>query len=408
MSSSNFKVLDAQHGSFGGVSSSSSGNFILTGNVGAVAIGSSSITDFRLNSGFLYYPKVISPVLNSATAGINQVALAWSAAAAFQGLSVGGYDVCLKSGGGSYICSGVGNTTSSTQTNLTANVTYTFEIEALDALGNIIAISNELTATPTGSGGNNNGGGGGGGGGGGYAPPPSGGSGLVTVSGYSYPLSTITVFEDGDQVTTIQAASTGKFSVQLNNLSVGQHSIGFNSQDVNGRKSITVTYTLSISNNGSVALSNVIMPTTIDLSAFQLSRGAILRIFGQAPPVADVDVHVFSNEIINKVSADNNGSYTLSFNTSVLENDSHTAKSRAILDNVLGPFSQTVQFVIGAGGNQKTADLNHDSKVNIIDFSILLYWWNNTTSKGLGIADINTDGKINIVDFSIMLFQWTG
>nr|MBP9822372.1 fibronectin type III domain-containing protein [Candidatus Paceibacterota bacterium] len=149
MSSTNFKVLDAQHGSFGAVSSSSSGNYILTGNVGDVAIGSSSVADFRLNSGFLYYPKVTAPVLNSATPGVNQVALSWSAAAAYQGLSVGGYNVCIKSGGGSYSCSNVGNTTSSTRTGLTADVSYTFKIEAKDAVGDIIAVSNESSATPS-------------------------------------------------------------------------------------------------------------------------------------------------------------------------------------------------------------------------------------------------------------------
>src|SRR5258708_2038817 len=67
MSSQNFKVLDAQHGSFGGISSSSSGNYILLGSVGDIAVGSSSITDFKLKSGFLYYPHVIAPTLNSAT-----------------------------------------------------------------------------------------------------------------------------------------------------------------------------------------------------------------------------------------------------------------------------------------------------------------------------------------------------
>ncbi len=416
MSSDNFKVLDAQHGSFGAISSSSSGNFILLGNIGDVAIGSSSITDFKLNSGFLYYPKVIAPILNSATAGVNQVALAWTGASAFQGLSVSGYDVCLKSSGGAYACSNVGNTTSSTQTNLTADVAYTFQIEALDALNNIIAISNELSATPTAPAPtptptstpppqNNNGGGGGGGGG--FLPPPSGG-GAVKLIGISYPLSTVFAYLNEAVVSSIKTGPTGAFQITVANVPADA-TIGIGSQDSNGRKSITVSY--PISSAGSMTISNILVPTTIELSSYQLARGDILRIFGQGPAVSEVDVHVFSKEIINKLGADNNGSYTLSFNTQVLPEDSHTAKSRAILADVVSPFSEVKTFIVGnkpVNTNAQSTDLNHDGRINIIDFSVLMYWWNTKSQQGLTAADINGDGKVNIIDFSILLFQWTG
>ena len=55
-----------------------------------------------------------------------------------------------------------------------------------------------------------------------------------------------------------------------------------------------------------------------------------------------------------------------------------------------------------AGGNR--SDLNKDGKVNLVDFSILLSFWNTDDA----IADINQDGTVNLADFSIMLFNWTG
>src|SRR3989344_789034 len=91
LSSDNFRLLDPQHAAFGAISSSSSSSFHLAGVLGDIAIGSSSISSFRLRTGFLYFPKVTAPVLNSATAGNAEVALAWTAASALQGLSVGGY-----------------------------------------------------------------------------------------------------------------------------------------------------------------------------------------------------------------------------------------------------------------------------------------------------------------------------
>jgi hypothetical protein len=52
------------------------------------------------------------------------------------------------------------------------------------------------------------------------------------------------------------------------------------------------------------------------------------------------------------------------------------------------------------------ADFNNDCKVNLIDFSILKYWYQkNNPPSGV---DLNKDKKIDIVDFSIMAYYWTG
>jgi hypothetical protein len=127
MSSDNFKILDAQHGAFSSISSASSSNFILLGSLGDIAIGSSSISNFKLNSGFLYYPTVRAPVLNTPTPGNSQVSLSWSAALGFQGYSVSGYNLCVKEGtSGVYTCQDVGQLTSFTKTGLSGSTLYTF------------------------------------------------------------------------------------------------------------------------------------------------------------------------------------------------------------------------------------------------------------------------------------------
>ena len=50
------------------------------------------------------------------------------------------------------------------------------------------------------------------------------------------------------------------------------------------------------------------------------------------------------------------------------------------------------------------ADLNCDAKVNLIDFSILMYYWRNQTP-GLK-ADINKDGIVNLIDFNVLMYWW--
>lgn len=408
LSSDNFRILDSQHGGFGGIASSSSDQFRLTATIGDIAIGSSSITSFAVRSGFLYFPKVTAPTLNSATAGNAEVALAWSAATAFQGWSIGGYNRCFKvTSGGTYSCENVGNVTSSTKTGLSNGTEYTFKIEAKDGLGNVIATSNELSATPTAPAAPPPSGGGGGGGGG-YVPPSTG-SGSLVIRGAAYPNSTVNTFIDNALVASIRAGGGAKFEVTVNNVGAGQRTLSLNSEDANGRKSVTTGFVITIVANTSVTLSDVVLAPTIDVNATRLVRGDTLRVFGQAGPLAEINVHVASEETITKGITDNNGAYAITFDTKGLIEEDHTTKSRSIFEKIVSPFSQVVSFLlVGTRSGLNTADLNKLGRVNIIDFSILLFWWNTKNPQGLTIADINKDGKVNVVDFSIMLFQWTG
>ncbi len=48
-------------------------------------------------------------------------------------------------------------------------------------------------------------------------------------------------------------------------------------------------------------------------------------------------------------------------------------------------------------------DLNHDNKINLVDFSILIYRWNSNDCE----ADLNGDGKVDLADFNILLGIWS-
>lgn len=62
------------------------------------------------------------------------------------------------------------------------------------------------------------------------------------------------------------------------------------------------------------------------------------------------------------------------------------------------------------GGSRRSrcvgADSNRDGKVNLVDFSILIMFYNARAPFANPCADINNDGKVNVVDFSILLTQW--
>jgi hypothetical protein len=51
----------------------------------------------------------------------------------------------------------------------------------------------------------------------------------------------------------------------------------------------------------------------------------------------------------------------------------------------------------------KIADLNNDSKVNLLDYTILTSQFMSTNS----LADINGDGKVNLMDFTVMMSEFS-
>lgn len=55
----------------------------------------------------------------------------------------------------------------------------------------------------------------------------------------------------------------------------------------------------------------------------------------------------------------------------------------------------------------EAVDLNGDNRINIIDLSILLYYYKQAGQK-ISQYDFNKDGRVDLVDVSILIYHWTG
>lgn len=56
---------------------------------------------------------------------------------------------------------------------------------------------------------------------------------------------------------------------------------------------------------------------------------------------------------------------------------------------------------------KKTVDFNHDGRVDFIDFSILLYYFDKQGSVIIPF-DLNDDDIVDVVDISIFMYYWDG
>jgi hypothetical protein len=85
------------------------------------------------------------------------------------------------------------------------------------------------------------------------------------------------------------------------------------------------------------------------------------------------------------------------------------AKSSNTTTGITTQYSGFTFYGVGQAVQRTlNSDLNRDGKVNLVDFSILLFHWNTDGGRSDPPADINQDGRVTLTDFSILIFNWTG
>ena len=305
-------------------------------------------------------------------------------------------------------------------------------IEFLDCLDYWIQFS--ISSIPgaegdeTGAGGNKGGGGAGGGKGGGLGreigrgtgsylpfPPPPGSPGVV-LEGYAYPNSDVVILKDGAEQGLALSSGQAEFGAFIEDLIQGIYTFSVWSTDTIGRKSVTYSTTFWIDEGTQTTVSNIFLPPTLSVANDSLSAGEPVQISGETAPGATVEVwmhpdqeDVSEDDIIKKDTiASTNGSWSMIISTSDLAKGVYKLKSKGFIEEVgESDFGHVLDIAIDESIDQGVcagADLNGDGRVNITDFSILLYYWNTDDN----CADQNDDGNVDLTDFSIMMFYWTG
>jgi len=255
--------------------------------------------------------------------------------------------------------------------------------------------------------------------------PPSGGGGgggggtstaRVAFSGYAYSNAVIHILKDGVEVRTISANSSGEFAVVVNGLNSGTFNFGFWATDIFNRRSVTLSFPLNLIRGSTTSISNIIIPPIIELSDNTISSGDSVTAFGSTTP--DNKVHTFleanfstfSKEFVS--GASNDGLYSVTILTQGLTSGLYTVKSQTeILENgIISISSQLAPLGVGVPIPTQCSnepDINGDSRISLIDFSIMAFWWKKSLPTDSPV-DLNCDGALTLADFSILAFNWTG
>lgn len=254
------------------------------------------------------------------------------------------------------------------------------------------------------------GGGGGGGGGGVFLK-----SGNVIISGSGIPGGSMTITQDGKVVKEEPISILGTFSDTFTNLERGTYTWGVYVKDPDGIRSSTYNSTIYLIGNTNNLIAPVYLSPTIKAVKTTVGVGEDLNIMGygialkQVLAIMNKQGDVLSSKIVTgTTTANGNGSWKMKLSTAGLARGTYEVKVQSIISKgEQSNFSPVLYIGVGENPNpdfKNRADLNHDGKVNLVDFSILLFNWKGSDAT----ADINQDGTVNLTDFSIMLANWTG
>lgn len=283
---------------------------------------------------------------------------------------------------------------------------------------NVSACVNNSTPPPvTGSGG-----GGGGGGGGGYSPYPSGATAQVTFRGKAYPRSNITLIKDAQVAAIGVSGDDANFELTISGLTPGSYNFGVWAEDGRGNRSIVHQFNISLSSGASTLVSGIFIAPTISADKIEVQRGEPINIFGTSAPSSTIALFIGSEkELIKKILTSEDGSWLYKLNSSELEYGDHSARATAAKDGDLTTFSKSIGFKVGTKtvltpkivkNEIEKVDSNGDGRVNLIDFSILAYWYKRSITAApetiKNKVDINGDGRVDLIDFSILAYYWTG
>ena len=234
----------------------------------------------------------------------------------------------------------------------------------------------------------------------------------VVVRGKSYPNSDVHILVDGKVTGIVKTDSKADFYFESEEIPAGVASFGFWSEDVDGLKSTLLTLTFRATLGAVTTITGVYIAPTIDVDKKSVRQGDDIVVFGKTVPESVVNIHINSEEEhIEQTSSTEEGNWQIVFNTEPLEEAFHTAKANFQFDiegNVIkSGFSKSVSFAISKLGGEAICpegDLNGDGRVNLTDFSILLFHWGTDNA----CADQNQNGNVDLIDFSIMMYYWTG
>lgn len=240
----------------------------------------------------------------------------------------------------------------------------------------------------------------------------------VVFRGTAYPGSVVSVLKNGVMAGEAPANPDGTFEVRVRNVGQGTYSFGVRAEDVERLKSKLLMISVYVTGGVTTVVDGIFIPPTITTDKVEVKRGELITFLGRSAPNTELRLSVASDvEFLRKATSSTQGVWSYTFDSSLLEFGEYRGKAKTLTASDTSPYSDEILFrvtnetrlrnrISSLAGFRKRCDLNNDDRVNILDFSIMAFWY-----KRLGFparVDLSDDGKVNLTDLSILAYCWTG
>ena len=244
-------------------------------------------------------------------------------------------------------------------------------------------------------------------------------SSIIVIEGKTIPNAKIKILKDGKILIYTKSDNEGNFSQNVYGFYYGNYSFGIIAEAKDKESTNIVNFNLDLKPGNYISVSSVYVSPTIGLSG-NLKIGEDLFVEGYGLANSDMQIILYNKaeqkeNILSTIKTDKHGYYSFKFNTKNTKEGDYLIRSKNIIEeNVIGTskylditLSKTNEEINNSENykHKVRCDLNGDDNVDLVDFSILLFYWlKNNYPEG----DFNSDKIVDIKDFSIMAYNWTG
>lgn len=234
---------------------------------------------------------------------------------------------------------------------------------------------------------------------------PTPGSASVIFEGFTSPDALVYFYAGGSLLATDKADPDGTFARTLS-VNSGISDFGIAAKDKTGLLTSTSNLSLNIISFSTTTVSNIFLSPTLETDNSEPRRGAPVNLSGSTFPGSKVFL-TLDNQQIAEIQADISGLWRYRLVTGNLKGN-HTIGAKAIISSLglLSTPSPVISLKIKEGVCPGP-DLNEDGAVDIVDLSIMLFYWREQNPKN-PCVDLNADGVVDMADLSLLMYAWTG
>lgn len=283
---------------------------------------------------------------------------------------------------------------------------FVFQVQKVEAVDitdtesvSITAIVGGLVVTPPAGGGSS------------YTEPIEIPKTAVQFSGLAYPFAPVIITKQGKEITRVTADGSGVFSATLPEKYDSTVLYSVQARDTDGNRSLLLNYPIVVRTGYVTHLSGILFAPTIVTDKSEVKEGDYLSISGFALSNKEITLNIsgLSNKTFN-INSNTEGRYSITAPLVGLTKGQYSVTVSYRGDTRM---SKLVNFIIGDKNvllskevENIPGDCNKDGIINLIDFSILAFWYKKLNPPIC--VDTNQDNTINLVDFSILAFYWNG